>query len=171
MIICTELAIISRMALGESPASAYWTRVSSRPMHSLGLLEWTVVREPSCPVPMAWSMSRVSPPRHSPTTMRSGRIRRVCLTRQRMSISPSPSREGGLVSSRTTCSWGKSSSAESSQVMIRSLAWMKPPRMLMSVVFPEPVPPETTMFRWLSTAILRKSAMFWVQESNAIRSL
>ena len=38
----------------------------------------------------------------SPTTILSGRILRVCFTRQRISIAPSPSREGGLVSSLTT---------------------------------------------------------------------
>ena len=46
---------------------------------SRGLLACTVVIEPSWPVFIAWSMSRASPPRHSPTTMRSGRIRRLFL--------------------------------------------------------------------------------------------
>ena len=44
---------------------------------SRGVLAWTVVSEPSWPVFMACSMSSASPPRHSPTMMRSGRMRRA----------------------------------------------------------------------------------------------
>ena len=47
--------------------------------------------EPSWPVFMAWSMSSASGPRHSPTTIRSGRMRRAFFTRSRIVYSPAPS--------------------------------------------------------------------------------
>ena len=53
-------------------------------MASRALLACTVVIEPSWPVFMAWSMSSASAARHSPTMMRSGRMRRAFLTRSRM---------------------------------------------------------------------------------------
>ena len=47
------------------------------------MLAWTVVIDPSWPVFMAWIMSSVSAPRHSPMMIRSGRIRRAFFTRSR----------------------------------------------------------------------------------------
>ena len=64
-------------------------------MASRGELACTVDSEPSWPVFMACSMSSASPPRHSPTTMRSGRMRSELRTRSRMVISPLPSMFGG----------------------------------------------------------------------------
>ena len=64
------------------------TIVSSRHSASRGALAWTVDSEPSWPVFMAWSMSRASAPRTSPTMMRSGRMRSALRTRSRMVISP-----------------------------------------------------------------------------------
>ena len=58
---------------------------------SRGLLAWPVDIEPSWPVFMAWSMSSASPPRHSPTMMRSGRMRSELRTSSRMVIAPLPS--------------------------------------------------------------------------------
>jgi hypothetical protein len=52
--------------------------------HLLALLAWIVVIEPLWPVFIACTMSSASPPRHSPTTMRSGRIRRAFLTKSRI---------------------------------------------------------------------------------------
>src|SRR5262249_46243810 len=72
---------------------------------SRGLFEWTVVSDPSWPVFMAWSMSRASPERHSPTTTRSGRMRRQFFTRSRMVTSPLPSMLGGRASMESTWSW------------------------------------------------------------------
>ena len=69
-----------------------------------GVFAWIVVSEPSWPVFMAWSMSTVSGPRHSPTMMRSGRIRRVFRTRSRIVTWPLPSMFAGRVSSVITCS-------------------------------------------------------------------
>ena len=64
-----------------SSSPAMLIMVSSRHMASRGVLAWTVVIEPSWPVFMAWIMSSVSAPRHSPMMIRSGRIRRAFLTR------------------------------------------------------------------------------------------
>ena len=60
-----------------------------------GVLAWTVVIEPSWPVFMAWIMSSVSAPRHSPMMIRSGRIRRAFLTRSVAVTAPRPSMLGG----------------------------------------------------------------------------
>ena len=120
--------------------------VSRRATVSLGVLAWTVVSEPSWPVFIAWSMSRASPPRHSPTTMRSGRMRRQFLTRRRIDTSPFPSALAGLASMRTTWLCWSFSSSESSTVMMRSSGPMQSEMALRSDVLPEPVPPETTMF-------------------------
>ena len=101
------------------------TSTSSRSITSRALLACTVVIEPSWPVFMAWIMSRASPPRHSPTITRSGRMRRAFFTRSRIVYSPAPSMLGGFVSSVTTCSWCSRSSVVSSIVTIRSLKGMK----------------------------------------------
>ena len=61
---------------------------------SRGLFAWPVDIEPSWPVFMAWSMSRASPERTSPTMMRSGRMRRELRTSSRMGIAPLPSMFG-----------------------------------------------------------------------------
>ena len=70
-----------RFQAGERVARACWRAAS--------------VSEPSWPVFMAWSMSSASPPRHSPTTIRSGRMRRQFTTRSRIVISPLPSMLAG----------------------------------------------------------------------------
>ena len=95
---------------------------------------------------MAWSMSSASSPRTSPTTMRSGRIRRELMTSCRWRMAPLPSTLGGRVSSRATCSWCSCSSAASSMVTMRSRSEMKPESTLSSVVLPAPVPPLMSMF-------------------------
>ncbi len=56
---------------------------SRRVRESRGVLAWMVVSEPSWPVFMAWSMSKASVPRTSPTMIRSGRMRRLLRTRSR----------------------------------------------------------------------------------------
>ena len=106
-------------------SAAISTSTSRRSITSRALLAWTVVIEPSWPVFMAWIMSRASPPRHSPTMIRSGRMRRAFFTRSRIVYSPAPSMLGGFVSSVTTCSWCSRSSVVSSMVTIRSLKGMK----------------------------------------------
>ena len=123
---------------------------------SRGLLAWPVDIEPSWPVFMAWSMSSASPPRHSPTMIRSGRMRRALRTSSRIGIAPLPSMFGGRDSSVTTCSWRSWSSAASSIVTIRSSFGMNDDSTLRVVVLPEPVPPETKMFRRASTQALQE---------------
>ncbi len=121
-------------------------RVCRRIRASSALFAWTVAREPSWPVDIAWSMSSVSPPRTSPTMMRSGRMRRELRTRSRMVIRPLPSTFAGRDSRRMTCACWSWSSAESSMVMIRSPSGIRPERALRSVVFPVPVAPDTMTF-------------------------
>ena len=111
---------------------------------SRGVLAWAVVSDPSWPVFIAWSMSSASPPRHSPTITRSGRIRKVALMQSRAVMAPVPSMFAGRVSMRIQCSLASCSSAESSMLTMRSSSWMKLLRTLSSVVLPEPVPPEMT---------------------------
>ena len=139
------LAICSRTCWTGSSTSDISDIVSSREMRSCGELAWAVDIDPSCPVFMAWSMSRASPPRTSPTMIRSGRMRSALRTSERTVTSPTPSTLGGRASSETTCGWVSRSSAASSIVMSRSLAGMNEESTPRSVVFPDPVPPETTM--------------------------
>src|SRR5213595_1127923 len=101
-------------------------------------------------------MSSASPPRHSPTMIRSGRMRRQLLTSSRMGTAPLPSTLGGRDSSWIQCGCCSCSSAASSQVMRRSFSGMKDERMLRRVVLPEPVPPETRMLRRARTHDRRK---------------
>ena len=96
------LASCWRMTLSGTCWLAIMTMVSRREKASRVVLAWTVVMEPSWPVFMACSMSSASGPRDSPTMMRSGRIRRVLITRSRCVIAPAPSMLAGRVSRRTT---------------------------------------------------------------------
>ena len=137
---------------------------------SRGELAWPVDIEPSWPVFMAWSMSSASPERHSPTMIRSGRMRRALRTSSRIGMAPLPSMLGGRDSSVTTCSWRSCSSAASSIVTIRSSFGMNDERTLRVVVLPEPVPPDTKMFNRASTHARRKSNMSAVAVPNRMRS-
>ena len=139
-------------------------------MTSLGELAWTVVSDPSWPVFMAWSMSRASPPRHSPTIMRSGRIRRQFFTRSRIVTAPLPSMFGGRASRRTTCGCWRRSSAASSTVIMRSLCGMYPESRLRSVVLPDPVPPATMMFLRRMTQSFMNSAALRVHVPKRMKS-
>ena len=110
---------------------------------SSALPAWSVVSEPSWPVLSALSMSTHSPPRTSPTTILSGRMRRAFFTRSLIVISPEPSMELSRASRRTTfgCA-SKRSSAESSIVTILSPSGISHESALSSVVLPEPVLPQ-----------------------------
>ena len=134
------------------------------------LLAWMVVRLPSWPVFMAWSMSSASSPRTSPMMMRSGRMRSALITRSRCLTAPLPSMFGGRVSSRTTWRCRSISSAASSMVTMRSLSEMKPESTFSSVVLPAPVPPETMTFSRQATAASRKSSIGCVSASRSTRS-
>ena len=102
--------------------------------------------------------------------MRSGRMRRALRTRSRIVIAPLPSMFAGRVSSVTTCSWRSWSSAASSIVTMRSSFGMNDDSTLSIVVLPEPVPPETKMFRRASTHARRKSNISGVAVPKRIRS-
>src|SRR5439155_1261363 len=91
-------------------------------------------------------MSSASPARHSPTTMRSGRIRRALMTSSRMPTLFSPLRSGGRDSMRQTCSWWSCSSAASSMVTMRSSGGMNEEATLRRVVFPVPVALDIDVF-------------------------
>src|SRR5438132_1187206 len=121
--------------------------VSMRLSVARGLLEWMVVMDPSWPVFMAWSMSSASPLRHSPTTIRSGRMRSEFFTRSRMVTSPRPSMLGGRDSSASTWSWWSWSSLASSMVTMRSSSGMNDESTLSVVVLPVPVPPDEHALR------------------------
>jgi hypothetical protein len=137
-------------------------------MPSRGEFAWVVVSEPSWPVFIAWSMSRHSPPRVSPTMIRSGRMRRAFRTRSRMVYSPLPSMLGGRDSSETTWGWLSCSSAASSMVTMRSSLGIALESTLSRVVLPEPVPPEMTMFFLAMTARVRKRAICSVMAPNSM---
>ena len=119
----------------------------------------------------AWSASRrgrCSSPAACRALRRRGTRRRRCgraacaarsCTRSRIAIAPLPSTLAGRVSRLTTCSWCSCSSAASSMVTMRSPVGMKFDRTLSSVVLPEPVPPEMTMFLRATTQTSRNSAI------------
>ena len=136
------------------------TIITRRGTTSAGEFACRVVSEPSWPVFMACSMSAASAPRHSPTTMRSGRWRKALMTRSLMVTSPRPSAFAMRASMRTTsgCS-SKRSSAESSIVTMRSFFGISRESALSSVVLPPPVPPETAMFLRARTAQDKSCAM------------
>src|SRR2546422_576859 len=166
--VCTTMliadAICPRMARDGSSVPARRTSVSRRVIASRGLLACSVLIEPSWPVFIAWSMSSASPPRTSPTMIRSGRMRSELRTRSRIMIWPCPSTLAGLDSRLITWTWRNRNSAASSHVTIRSLAGMNPDRTLSSVVLPEPVPPETMMVSRDFTAASRYSRIASLDE-------
>ena len=143
---------------------------SSRVSASRGVLACTVAIDPSWPVFIACSMSRVSAPRTSPTMMRSGRIRRLLRTSARWGTSPLPSMFGGRVSRRRTCGCCSCSSAASSIVTMRSVAGMKPESTLSRVVLPVPVPPEISRFSLARTIAPSRIASSGVSERLRTRS-
>ena len=170
MIRSNALAIWSRMALSGRSKPAVRTRVSVRARASRGLFAWIVVSEPSWPVFIAWSMSTASPPRHSPTTIRSGRMRSAFRTRSRIVIAPLPSMLDGRASRLMTCFCASLSSAASSIVMMRSRSGMNDESTFRSVVLPVPVPPEIRTFSLPSTHASRKAAAWCERLPKATRS-
>src|SRR6267378_2524039 len=102
-------------------------------------------------------MSRASGPRHSPTMIRSGRMRSELRTRSRIEMAPRPSTFCGFDSRLMTWTWRSRSSAASSHVTMRSVGGMNPESTFSSVVLPDPVPPETIMLSRVFTAASRYS--------------
>ena len=102
---------------------------------------------------MACSISKASAPLHSPTIIRSGRIRSEERIRSRMDISRTPSIFAVRVSRRIRFGIDEiCSSAESSIVISRSSEGINSDRALRNVVFPAPVPPDTKILypAWMS---------------------
>lgn len=114
-------------------------------------------------------MSRLSASRTSPTTSRSGRMRRASLTNRRSGISPSPSRFGCRHWRPTTSRRGNCSSKISSTVITRSRLPMLAARQFSIVVLPAWVAPETRMLRPLDTAAPRKRADCGVSVPSSTR--
>ena len=150
--------IWSRSASNGMCRSLIVASVSRRWIASSQEFACTVTSEPSWPVLSACSMSSVSPPRTSPTMMRSGRMRSELRTRSRIEISPRPSTLDGRASSVTTCGCCSRSSALSSTVMIRSVGGTAADSALSIVVLPAPVPPEMTTLS-LALTSARSSAI------------
>ena len=158
-------ATCSRSAACGRPRPAISASVSMRRRASAALPAWTVESEPSWPVDSAVSRSSASPPRTSPTMIRSGRIRSALRTSRRIVTSPRPSRLGGRASSRITCGWRSDSSAASSIVTTRSPSAMNEDSALSVVVLPEPVPPHTSTVQRARTARPRKSSTARLQRA------
>ena len=150
-------AIVCLVSVSDNRTLPIPTIDSTREMASRAVLACTVVIDPSCPVFIADSMSSTSPPRHSPMTMRSGRIRSAFFTRSRARTSPRPSMLGGRVSRRTTCFCCICNSAASSMVTIRSPSGMNDDIAFSIVVLPVPVPPLIKMFNLAFTQAPKKS--------------
>src|SRR5579885_917511 len=106
----------------------------------------------------------------SPTTMRSGRIRRLLISSSRWRTAPCPSKLGGRVSRRATCGCFNCSSAASSIVTMRSLGEMKYDSALSSVVLPAPVPPAIMMIDPATTAASSSSIIPGVMARRCTRS-
>ena len=104
-------AICSRIARIGRSKPAIRIMVSMRASASRGVLAWTVVSEPSWPVFIACSMSSASPRGHSPTMMRSGRMRSALRTRSRIATLASALdvRPGALPACSTWSCWSCSS--------------------------------------------------------------
>ena len=151
--------IWSRSASNGMCRSLIVASVSRRWIASSQELACTVTSEPSWPVLSAWSMSSVSPPRTSPTMMRSGRMRSELRTRSRIETSPRPSTLDGRASSVTTCGCCRRSSALSSTVMMRSPPGTAEESAFSSVVLPAPVPPEITTLSFARTSARSSSTV------------
>src|SRR6516162_5485847 len=106
---------------------------------------------PECPVFKACNKSNASPPRTSPTRMRSGRWRRVARTKSRM-VTAGTSGWARRASNRTRLGASSCSSAVSSMTTSRSSDGRPATRALRSVVFPVPVPPVISMLSRASIA-------------------
>ena len=150
-----------------SSTPAISASVSRRRSASSGEFAWTVESAPSWPVLSAVSRSSASAPRTSPITIRSGRIRSAFRSRSRIETSPLPSMLAGRDSSRTTCGCASRNSAASSIVITRSLGSIAAESAFSSVVFPEPVPPETSRLRRSPTASVSRSRASGVSEPSS----
>ena len=119
-----------------------------------------VAMEPSLPWDMALHMGMTSAPRISPTSTRSGLIRRAQRTRSAWVISPSPSMLGSRACMATASGWAsrsrsRPSSKASSMVTRRSAGGISAHSARSMVVLPAPVPPVTRRFLRAATQAAR----------------
>ena len=119
---------------------------------------------------IAWSISTTSSPRHSPSRMRSDPIRKAFTTRSRMVTPPVLPELVSWDTSATTCFWLKRSSATSSMVAMRSSAGIYALSAFKSVVLPEAIPPQMTIFKRACMQARRNSAISAVNVSIWMRS-
>ena len=122
------------------------TMFSMRVSASRVLLAWMVDIEPSWPVFMACSMSNASPPRTSPMMMRSGRMRSALRTRSRWLTSPRAFQAGGPGFQAHHVRLLQLQFGRVLDVTTRSPASIMRDIAFISVVLPEPVPPEMITF-------------------------
>ena len=113
--------------------------------------------DPAWPLVIAWIMSRASPPRHSPTITRSGRIRRLFLKRSRIVTSPRPYRSAARDSRPRTCGCFNWSSLDSSMTTMRRSAGMNSDITFRRLVLPLDVPPLIRRFFSVTMHSIRKS--------------
>ena len=121
------------------PASA--PRAVRRAGTSAVELACRVAQPPSWPVLRAVSTSRTSGPRHSPRTIRSGRIRRAVRTSSVMVTAPTPWTLRPRSWRWMTWGWSGRSSLASSMHTIRSVGGTRDSRAASRVVLPVPVAP------------------------------
>ena len=115
--------------------------------------------DPECPVFSAWSKSKASLPRTSPTMILSGRSLKLIFTRSRIVTAGSP----GLsprASSRTRSGFSNLISAVSSMRTILSSSEIELARAFSNVVFPVPVPPLIRSVLRSATAVVNKLCNF-----------
>ena len=146
----------TRMGISKPPMESMDSSLVSV---SLALLACKVVMEPSWPVFIACIMSNVSAPRHSPTMIRSGRMRSALRRSSLVSMAPTPSTFAARDSKRTMWPPSSRSSAASSMVITRSVVGMATEAALSIVVFPTPVPPEKITFSRPATMARSRSAV------------
>ena len=87
-----------------------------------------------------------------------------------MVIAPFPSKFAGLASKVTTCLCCRRSSAASSMVTILSFAGINADKAFRVVVLPEPVPPETKIFKRALTQASRNKDIFSLKVPNETKS-
>ncbi len=149
------------------PASS--GRVDSFASASRAWLAW-IEHMPGSPEFSAISRSSDSASRTSPTTRRSGRIRRASLISRRRVISPVPSRLGWRHCIATQSGLEADSSKVSSTVTTRSSGRALASSAPSSVVLPDCVAPDTRMFCPLRTQRCKNSAACFVSEPSRVSS-
>ena len=134
----------------------------------VGELAWTVERLPSCPVDMALTISTIVSSRISPTIIRSGLIRSAFFTNARTDTDIIPSSADAILASNRLILLRLCFSSQlSSIVTTSSFSGIPSKSIFNNVVFPLPVPPETIVLAFPSTAFIKKYSIFSSRLWNA----